>query len=337
MQKAVRENKGFTLIEVLVAISVLLLLMVLMVQITSATSRSWQHTRGQIEAFQESRTAYETMTRKIRQATLNTYYDYDNFNSPTKYQRASELHFLCSPTSNGFVSSLFSSLSAPTHSIFFQAPIGFSNGDSYRSMETLLNSCGYYVAFSNDDDYRPAFIPSIFRRWRYRLKEWQAPAENLTIYTKTSGATSYDSASWIDLSTNSRVLAENVIALVVLPKLASDEDPTGATLSPDYFYDSRTLKTSDLSRNQLPPLVQVVMVAIDEKSALRLAEKYGTQPPPLVPSTLFRSSSDLTSDLDRLEKILTAAPGNEANNTIPLNYVIFNSQISIRGAKWSSL
>jgi uncharacterized protein (TIGR02599 family) len=71
------------------------------------------------------------------------------------------------------------------------------------------------------------------------------------------------------------VLADNIIALIILPKLAP-ADRTGSTdyikdLSPNYLYDSWRILAQDpssISRsarfNQLPPIVQVTMIAIDE-------------------------------------------------------------------------
>jgi uncharacterized protein (TIGR02599 family) len=123
--------------------------------------------------------------------------------------------------------------------------------------------------------------------------------------------------------------------LIILPKLSTAEDPTGAKLSPDFSYDSRS--TADSSKtNQLPPLVQVIMVAIDEPSAIKLAAKNGTAMPKLIPTSLFTNSANLQQDLDTLEKILTATPGNATGNTIPLNYIVMNSDVSIHAAKWSA-
>lgn len=327
---------GFTLIELMVSIGILSLLMVMVVQIANFTSNSWRHTRGNIEAFQESGAASEMIIRKLRQAVLNTYWDYDDFNAPTRYQRASELHFLAGRTDHPFLSGVFGSTLFPSQAIFFQAPLGFTSTDRYRNLDTLLNACGYYIEFGKDET-RPSFVPTAGERWRYRLKEWQAPTEQLLLYTKTSGGAEYDSADWISLSPdNTRVLAENIIALIALPKLSNAEDTAGAALSPDFFYDSRTTDLADVRRHQLPPIVQLIMVAIDEQSAQRLADKYGTQPPPLIPAGLFRTSADLTSDLAALEDILNAKPHNLAGNQIRLNYVVINNEVSILGARWSA-
>jgi uncharacterized protein (TIGR02599 family) len=109
----------------------------------------------------------------------------------------------------------------------------------------------------------------------------------------------------------------------------------------DYNYDSRTAKSysatsatgttmSGTTLHQLPPLVEVIMVAIDETSAQRLAAESGTNPPDLGQDKLFKSLStiaDVDKDLDTLEKTLVDRK---------LNYRIYRSVVGIRGAKWSA-
>ena len=140
-----------------------------------------------------------------------------------------------------------------------------------------------------------------------------------------------------------RVMAENVIALVVLPKVAEKDRGTGAdtkkvgSLAPNYEYDSwRILKrdqgpgavANSARDNLLPPIVQVVMVAIDETSALR-------QSPGRVPDwtvgdeplfTKVDNEADLVSDVDKLEKRLQADH---------VNYRVFSTDVVIRASKWS--
>ena len=84
------------------------------------------------------------------------------------------------------------------------------------------------------------------------------------------------------------VLAENIIALIVLPKLTPADQKKGGfndgSLAPTYFYNSTGLDlkgTTKLSTtanptlngtHQLPPVVEVAMVAIDETSAAMLSD-----------------------------------------------------------------
>ena len=164
------------------------------------------------------------------------------------------------------------------------------------------------------------------------------------------------------------ILAENVIALVLLPKLSNaDQDNLNQTyagsavpLCPRYAYDSTltvnpggyTGGTTGLlaalnPKNQLPPIVTVTMVAIDERSAERLSDKYCTSANQSTPSLsdatmglsqsmgatysgLFANSlnleTPLTGDLALLEAALTKEK---------CSYRVFTTNVTIRGAKWS--
>ena len=139
-----------------------------------------------------------------------------------------------------------------------------------------------------------------------------------------------------------RVMADNVIALVILPKLSEkDRDPAApdkiGTLAPEYQYDSwRVLKkdagtvgdANSVRDNKLPPIVQVIMVAIDETSAVRLSTAS-------VPDWTIRDKqlftkvdkeADLLADLALLEKRL---------QDDKVNYRVFSTDVVIRSSKWS--
>ncbi len=76
--------------------------------------------------------------------------------------------------------------------------------------------------------------------------------------------------------------------------------------------------------NQLPPILHVAMVAIDEPSAQRIC--VNDNPPDFGVQSLFRDPKKLDADLATLETTL------KAKN---LGYQIFQADIGIRGAKWS--
>ena len=129
------------------------------------------------------------------------------------------------------------------------------------------------------------------------------------------------------------VLAENVIALILLPKLSpADEKVIGKPLSPNYQYDSTVNGTTpELNNfNQLPPVMQVTLVAIDEVSAARMATRPPSLTPPAYDSLLgnntFILSANYNTDLAALQSGLTAQH---------LGFRVFTSDVSIRGARWS--
>ncbi len=110
--------------------------------------------------------------------------------------------------------------------------------------------------------------------------EFLQPAEDLAIYKLPADGSAAEYSRWFTnfLPPNVavtqapvRVLAENIIALIVLPELSPhDADAATNPLAPQYRYDSRAGNITDRTKHQLPPLLRVVMVAIDEPSAARL-------------------------------------------------------------------
>ncbi len=173
------------------------------------------------------------------------------------------------------------------------------------------------------------------------------PSSALTLYNYTSGmdtATnrpknlSYTVVSWFadamkltDPPTAApnrptHILAENIIALILLPKLSPQEDTSGIQLAPNYSYDSTLAKENATinSKNQLPPLIQVTMVAIDETSAKRLES--GSTMPDFGQDNLFSDASQYESDLSKLQQTLTQKH---------VSFRIFTTNVAIKGAKWS--
>jgi uncharacterized protein (TIGR02599 family) len=269
--------------------------------------------------------------------------------------RQSELRFFCGEVPGSPV----------THSkgLFFHAPLG--EATNVRGLENLLNTWGYFVEFGNDRSYRPPFFDETVMPFqnRFRLMELMVPSENVLTYNWTSGLAgtkrknlTYAGREWFanfinpQVSQSSarpvRVLAENVIAVFFVPKLskqdeerrtAQNQDP----LCKDFVYDSyynpaKNYPDPEINpSNQLPPIVQVSMVALDEASAARLESLNGTVMPK-IGNGLFRDTKQLLNDpatpqpddgdLQKLAQELI---------DLKLSYRIFTTDVSIRAAKWS--
>jgi uncharacterized protein (TIGR02599 family) len=339
------------LVELLVAVAVLLIIMGILLSATTQTSKLWRSTTAKMEQFRAARDAFEEITRHLSQATLNTYWDYDNAAAPTRYVRQSELRFI-----SGNMGTLTTAPPAPkqwpTQGAFFQAPLGFSEQTSTLGLENLLNTWGYYIEFGDDSAQRPAIITPATAplRNRYRLMEMMEPSESLTLYKYTSGIgffqsgkpnnplyvssappSGYTGKEWFTTPLNSgmsHVLAENIIALVILPKLSQAEDSTGTALAPTYSYDSTATNANATinPKNQLPPVVEVAMVAIDEASAIRLAQVQGTTMPDFGQGGLFANASTMETDLGKLQATLI-------NQHVTFH--VFTTNVAIKGAKWS--
>lgn len=380
-----RSRRAFTLIELLVGMVVLAIIMLLLFQTLSSSSAIWTRSTGKMQTFQAARAAFESMTRNLAQATLQSYQGYadsagnpiplinPSFNLPngvsrnripSKYLRMSELHFLSGPVAELFQQAGMSSLLVSSQGVFFQAPNGFTADARYQLNQSLLNVCGYYVQFGQNENV-PAFVQGAVNAPgpmnRYRLMEVVQSSDANAIYASTceldaSGLprNNYD-LRWLQslgLSTvtNRHVLAENVILLFVLPKLSPDEEKIyggtgdGSYLAPAYRYDSRswepgyggTAAALPLTRNRLPPIVEVVMVAIDERSATRLEERYGNGgQPPLDNSELraklgldlgFQNAAALHGDAGDLARLQKGLDG------LGLNYRIFQTEVRLRAS-----
>lgn len=350
-------DRGFTLVELLVSITILLIMMMMINTVISKTSSVWKQTQQKLEKFRESRMAFEVFTRRISQATLNTSWGYDREEGPTKYLRHSELRFASGPitsSSNTGNSLLDATLAASRsgHGIFFNAIFGEVEDPSLVMMKELLNTWGYFVEYGSDAGYKPVILGTrVADRNRFRLMEFRLPSERVTVYKYTSGinrlttiphSLSYQGMEWIKDGFNSDPLpvtpmAENIIALIILPKLAQSDDPLGTQLAPEYTYRSDTdsnINPKLNSRNQLPPILEVTMVAVDEVSAARIDSIPGAVDF-LRDNSRFQNAArykaDLYADADLENNSLEAFLIN--NN---LNYKVFSTQIYMRGAKWGS-
>ncbi len=108
-----------------------------------------------------------------------------------------------------------------------------------------------------------------------------------------------------------------------------------ASLAPQYLYDS-TASSSDAAlnpRHQLPSVVRVTLVALDEASAARMSSDEQQSLKTLVEG-LFQSVGSTSDpslpgyarDMQTLESFLS---------TRRLNYRVFQSSVPIKSAKWS--
>ena len=344
--------------------AVLSLLMVMVFSMVDSTQKTWNLARSRVSQYREARAAFEALTNSLSQATLNPYWDYDygrgrykstNVNNPTvpqKYQRQSELHFISGPTDELLPEQ---AQFRPGHSIFFQTAGGFGREESSSQLNDLLNARGYYVEYGDDTKFKPSFLGSeTTPRYRFRLMEYRPPTENLLVYLrnlKAQGDAGINASeeslrSWFKNQIDSedgqyqmsRPIADNIIAAFFLPKLP-ENDPRSSSivLAPDYVYDSRewqhtgsTAPRVEMTKNLLPPLIEVTMVAVDEKSMIRYLQRNDPQVmPPFIPTGLFKDYSNYDSFIDDIEVLKTSL------DTAKIEYRIFNQTVPLRGAGWS--
>jgi uncharacterized protein (TIGR02599 family) len=325
-------RQGFSLLELLVAMTLLLLVVGLSAGILSATQDVWKRVSSQTEQQRGARQSLDTVSRRISQAVLNPYWSvvYDNTTGqPRRFERASELRFLVSPGA-----SIVSTAADAGTAIFFQSPTGYFS-DGSGELGSALNTWGYFIEYGSDQSYRPDFLTSagVPEQNRFRLIEFLDPSDNLEVFRRTSAKPDYVGREWfttpLTLPPRKRILAENVLAFVVLPRLSSLEDPSGIALASNYAYDT-TARNPDKRfnpRNQLPPVVEIAAVVLDSRSISKIS--WGTSPPDLgiAMSSLFKNPARLDEDLEALRLALQ-----EKN----LEARIFRQTIPIPSARWST-
>lgn len=388
-------RKAFTLVELMVSVSILVILMLVVSSFVNLVQRTWVRTNSNISQFREARLAFDAMTRTISQATLNTYWQAGTVElsknalgtrfQGTSYRRQSELQFSCGPTVGG-ATALFSTGTAanyPGHGVFFQAPLGVTGLISpaagggtltadTQNMVNLLCGRGYFVAWGDDASFRPQFLNTrnVPKRTRFRLMEFSPTSEKNPIYSDAyrlsysdDGLSVTNSKRWFREASDSsggteaaiqqtttsesedasnreftRPIAENILALVISPRLArvGRNEADTYKIAQNYNFDSTVagdVGTSDQdfgtqgTQHLLPPLLQVTMVALDSRGGERISfdAQLQTQVVQMVTSR-FSSAARYTADLQALESDLVQKR---------LAYRVFTSAIPLRQSRWS--
>lgn len=276
-------------------------------------------------------------------------------NTPGKYVRKSDLQFVCGYANTLVTGAGGGETTLPGHAVFFQAPLGVTENPSYVGLDKLLCARGYFVQFSSDEAFRPEFLPQGDFRWRYRLMEYSPPAEKNAIYSLPQAADGTVSQDWfvdagkainadgaqetaINISTT-RPIADNILMLIISPRRELQSGETGdagpTEIAPNYVYNSNSVAGASTVSPQgyqflLPPMVRVVLVAVDERSAERLSQESGGQTPPFGAdlNSPFTSSNaaGLEQSISQLVDVLSKRN---------VNYRVFSATVQLRGSKWS--
>ncbi len=344
---------GFTLIELLAASALFSVLLIVVFQMVNVVSNVYNQAGSRIESFSEGRAAFTEIAERLAQATLFPYLDYtseDPVDSEDVFAYTSDLHFLCG-RADQVIPQAPQTTGAGGHAVLFHATRGIAStpeGD-LAALPGLLNATGFYIEYGTPDDYAPAFLRSSGAKdqpARFRLVEILQPTEKNRVYEGYADGTqgegeSTNTSAWIDkLQLNGgdeidrHILADNIIALVIRPKDPAFVEPS--IIAPDYRYDSRKAtnnsaagtKLARITRHQLPPVVEVIVVAIDERSAARLDRDWGKNVANVLGlESYFRKASEaaLESDLETLGERLT-------ENDV--TYKIFRGDVVLKNSRW---
>lgn len=270
---------GFTLLEIIVSMVVVVTAMLVVVKAMSRVQDTWKTTSDKVRQAQDARAGFETLSRTLVRATLDSRWTANDASDPSFLQRESDLHFVCGP-----VSDLIQNPGAMCgHAVFFQAPNGYTGPDDrttsssekaqYDTLPGVLNAWGWFVEFGTDPAQLPAFVSGERRtqklaplRYRFRLMEFRQPAHELALFQMQGtdqpkarlalASTRQDLYKWFNDplahptgSTERRcaVIAENVLALVMEPfQQGEPVDASSGAAGPvvsdptkDYVHDSR--------------------------------------------------------------------------------------------------
>jgi uncharacterized protein (TIGR02599 family) len=326
----------------LAAMAVLIVLLGIIVGVTNSVSTTVRRASAGVDALANARTGFDLINRTLSQATLAPYWDYDNPLEPTEYVRQSDLQFLIRQNTDN---------AASGQEVYFAAPETYADDIKLRSTRGLLNGCSFFVRFGSSKDFRPTSQTG--ERFRYRLMFGIQPTEQLGIFKRPERTANqsesdyrgkvrdfWDGLTWIasirndgaNVGNEVNPVADNVIALIVWPRLAASEDPSGLELT-DGSFDYNSQKNAmaipqALAANQLPPVVQITMIAIAEASAARLDDGSGTAPA-LIQAALanrFTDPEKYQDDIQRVSADLSSAH---------IEFQVFTTSVPLRESKWS--
>jgi uncharacterized protein (TIGR02599 family) len=341
---------GFTLVEVLLSISILSVVLVTTTILLDAALVQFRIAETRLGQFREAQAAFESMSLRLAGCEISPYYDYEYQNQdrdtvPVSYELQSDLHFVTGPARKG-PAALFASGQLPGHAIFFHGTYGLTEEKTWSGLGTLLNSWGYFVEFGDDSVERASFLNDpggTPQRHRFRLKELQVPAEQLRTYAAklSSGSNQEQIYSWFRDSAavpgQVHTVAENIVALVITPLVpAGSRDAPGSDISvhglaPNYYYDTRNYQhvvtpQAAATRHRLPPLLRLTLVGLDDVSAQRLEDLHGDRMPNLGMDSLFLDATRHDQDIRILEATLQG---------MKLNYRVFSTTVLLRNSRWT--
>jgi len=267
--------KGFSLVELLLSMTVLTAILLMFVGLLDQTQKTWEYSRTQIAQYREARLAYDIITKNISQATLNAYFEQVDANGkrasdfpdpkdfvPKEFQIQSELQFKTMQARDLQVNGAVST--GPGHAMFFQAPLGSTADDIYEPLSNLLNGRGYFIALMSDAPFRPSFLSArgVEAKVRYRLMEFLPPTEENQVYAAANEAdannSSADRSKWITVplgvsgnAESLRPLAENIVAFVVSPReaVADTDMASTAAVSQQALEQADQLATARVAPN----------------------------------------------------------------------------------------
>jgi prepilin-type N-terminal cleavage/methylation domain-containing protein len=274
---------AFTLIEILVSISVLALLLVVVYGILQQTSKVWVAAEARSETFQSARLALEMITRDLEGAIVGT----NNLPPPN----GKRITFLTREDANGSPHASGDSDIAdtpPNDQIFFIANLSDSVGQSYID----LAEYGYFVAFTSTNKHTmagPAY---------YLLRHQVRSSSSVSAYNFLA-----DPATWYTTPTigpdHKLPIADHVLRLELRYEKIGGTAPQGTCVLDNWLTASGSCSAGSI--DSLPRAVHFTMCVLDRRAAARFYSIVGTS---------GLSSTELAKIPDAIDTITNAALAN---------------------------
>lgn len=333
LQSICRKPSAFTLLEMMVAVTILTMILATLGLMMLSSMKVWQKASLQTERSRGVRQGIQ-LERILSQATLFWHYEYAQHESlltpsneksfvPDSYARYSDLRFRCGLASTLGISNLRNG-EVVSHAVFFQAPLGIREKRlEWKSSSDLLNTVGFYVEYGDFSEENPKFVKKSQKK--FRLMQMVEPAEFLSIAKYTSRSSrgnangKYQGSEWYKIPLSepsySYVVAENVIALVLRAHDGKNQLNT-------YDYDS---SIPGKMHHELPPTIEMTMIFLDEKSAQTLTDLNAVDVLDL--SSYFQETSNYEDDLLRIQKDLTSKK---------LSFQVISHSVTLENSTWNS-
>jgi uncharacterized protein (TIGR02599 family) len=306
-----KKSLGFTLVEVMVSMSLLLVMMLVITEVISQAQKSWKSAASRVSQFRQARQAFDIITHGLRQAKINPildyYYEiggrvprrklvlntdaihYEDIDGPPI--RFADLEFISGNAANLF-SSLGSSADMVGDGVLFQGPFGLTNDPVYKPLYNALCARGYFVQFGHDQNLLPlGLVDRLQPKFRYRLYEFRQATEHNQAFANIPGAPS--GFRTLSPSTSySQPIADNIVCLIFAPMFGNVLGDDGRAFGGGHSlnkqlnsniaqYDFDSLNDSQ-RKTVLPKAIRCVAFAIDEETADRLALQSGNSQPTLL-------------------------------------------------------
>ncbi|MDX6766235.1 MAG: prepilin-type N-terminal cleavage/methylation domain-containing protein [Candidatus Methylacidiphilales bacterium] len=256
-------QRGFSLVEMLVAVTVLSLLMVMLFGFFDQATKAWQNSEKKIDAFREVRAALFFIQRDIQQIFVSTKVPWYLYGDP----RSGEAVNLVTDTGNSPPASY-------GDVIFFFS----SQSPEYQEVgknKSNLCAVGYYLSYRPDLGSGGRRSYKLYRYFKSSDDAWSSAGRGLLPFL-TSGSSLFVSAT-----TNDEVIARNVIGLEIRPlvytrdsagQLAIDGPGTGTDWN-DYSYTEPVSGRARGGRNDLPDLMEISLNAFNYDTAAKLSDQ----------------------------------------------------------------